>query len=50
MAEAELATHTARFLGWNRRGSDISLAFVDDLLRLQDEGLIEGVPDRILLR
>ncbi|MWA01916.1 DUF3320 domain-containing protein [Actinomadura sp. LD22] len=50
MSETELTVHTARFFGWNRRGSDIARAFHQDLLTLQGEGLIGGLPDRIVLR
>jgi very-short-patch-repair endonuclease len=50
MTETELTTHTARFFGWNRRGPDIARAFSEDLVKLQTEGLIDGLPDRIVLR
>ncbi|TDE33666.1 DUF3320 domain-containing protein [Actinomadura sp. 6K520] len=50
MTETELTTHTARFFGWNRRGSDIARAFAQDLLELREEGRIDGLPDRVVLR
>ncbi|HEU5026812.1 MAG TPA: DUF3320 domain-containing protein [Spirillospora sp.] len=50
MTETELTVHTARFFGWNRRGSDIARAFNQELLKLQEKGLISGLPDRIVLR
>ncbi|WP_181663259.1 DUF3320 domain-containing protein [Actinomadura madurae] len=50
MDEPELTTHASRFFGWNRRGSDIARAFAQDLLVLQEEGRIEGLPDRIVLK
>lgn len=50
MSETELTTHTARFFGCNRRGSDITRAFGQDLLILQQEGRIDGLPDRVVLR
>ncbi|TDC19630.1 DUF3320 domain-containing protein [Actinomadura bangladeshensis] len=49
MDETELTTLAARFFGWNRRGPDIARAFAEDLLRLQEEGRIDGLPDRIVL-
>ncbi|MEU8797757.1 DUF3320 domain-containing protein [Spirillospora sp. NPDC048819] len=50
MNGTELTTHTARFFGWNRRGSDIARAFAQDLQKLHEEGRIDGLPDRIVLR
>ncbi|MFE9101978.1 DUF3320 domain-containing protein [Actinomadura geliboluensis] len=48
MTETELITHTARFFGWNRRGTDITRAFTQDLKHLQEEGLIGGLPGRVV--
>ncbi|CNE70634.1 putative DNA helicase [Mycobacterium tuberculosis] len=44
----ELTTLAARFFGWNRRGSDITRAFTEDLGKLQEDGRIDGYPDRIV--
>ncbi|MFC0039637.1 DUF3320 domain-containing protein [Actinomadura rayongensis] len=49
MAENELTAHTARFFGWTRRGPDIARAFNGDLRKLQDEGVINGLSERIVL-
>jgi hypothetical protein len=49
MDETELATLAARFFGWNRRGPDIARAFAEDLVKLKEEGRIDGLPDRIAL-
>lgn len=50
MTETELTTHTARFFGWRRLSPNIKSAFAQDLLKLQEEGRIDGLPDRIVLR
>ncbi|WP_165978320.1 DUF3320 domain-containing protein [Actinomadura darangshiensis] len=50
ISEVDLTTHAARFFGWNRRGSDIARAFAEDLSKLDEEGRISGVPNRIVLR
>lgn len=50
MSEAELTTLAARFFGWNRRGSDIVRAFAEGLLKLQERGLIDGLPERVVLK
>ncbi|WP_173390675.1 DUF3320 domain-containing protein [Actinomadura litoris] len=50
ITEPELTVVATRFFGWNRRGSDIVRTFAHDLTELQEEGHIDGRPDRILLR
>ncbi|MBW8486195.1 DUF3320 domain-containing protein [Actinomadura parmotrematis] len=50
ISESDLTFLAARFFGWNRRGSEIAHAFNQDLVDLQKEGLIGGLPDRIVPR
>ncbi|GAA1797568.1 hypothetical protein [Actinomadura chokoriensis] len=50
MDETEPTILAARFFGWNRRGPDIGRAFAEDLLKLREEGRIDGLPNRIVLR